>query len=464
MSTTIYQSPFSYRYGSDEMRELFSLQHRHATWRKLWVALAEVEQELGIQISEEQLEELRAHVETIDFDKVSEFERLLKHDVMAHLQAYGIDCPKAKPILHLGATSCNITDNADLVQMREALVLINGKLKKLIRLLAVKAEEHKDLPCLSYTHFQAAQPTTVGKRFSGWLESLWLTSQKIHTLCSELRLLGMKGATGTQNSFMELFQGDHDKVEQLDERIASKFGFAKVFPISGQTYPREQDAEVLERLSNIAISAKKMSTDLRLLAHEKELEEPFSESQVGSSAMPYKRNPITHENICSLARVVMKAPEIAKEVAAEQWLERTLDDSASRRVIIPEAFLATDTILDNLIKVIDKIVIYPKMIARNLERELPFMATENILMASVKKGADRQVMHEKLRILSQGVGDAIKKEGCENDLLEQIANDPEIPLSKDELKVVVDPAKFVGRAPQQVENFLKKEIYPFLHS
>jgi adenylosuccinate lyase len=457
-NSTTYQSPFTVRYASEDMKTLFSLQHKHASWRKVWYALAAAEKEMGLPITQMQLDELQLAIETIDFAKVSEFEEKLKHDVMAHLHAYGIDCPTAKPILHMGATSCNITDNADVMLYKEALCLIQQKLNQLVLLLAEKADSYKAMPCLAYTHFQAAQPTTLGKRFALWLEPLWVAAKKIDNFIHEMRPLGMKGATGTQNSFMELFVGDYVKVKQLDLLVARKLGFDKVWPISGQTYPRSQDVDMLECLSSIAVGAKKMSTDIRLLAHDKEIDEPFGKEQVGSSAMPYKRNPMTFENICSLARLVMEASSVPKQVASEQWLERTLDDSASRR-FIPETFLATDAILNSLIATIKDLVIYPKMIQRNLDRELPFMATENILMACVRKGSDRQVLHERLRVLSQQVGDEMKNNGAENTLLERIAKEQEtFSLSKEELFEIVKPEKFVGAAKEQVEDFLQQEL------
>ncbi len=461
-SETSFDSPFSNRYGSKEMRELFSRQTKHSTWRKIWVALAESEQELGLPISNAQIEEMKAHIYTIDFALADKIEKDLKHDVMAHVKTYGVDCPLARPIIHLGATSCLITDNAEVIVMQDALTIIERKLLTLLKTLAKQADSYKDLPCLSYTHFQAAQPTTVGKRYALWLQDFWLDWQDLQYRQDTLRFLGVKGATGTQASFLELFDGNHEEVKALELLVAAKLGFSNIFAVSGQTYTRKQDIQVLSILSDIAVSAHKMATDLRLLAHMKEIEEPFSDKQIGSSAMPYKRNPMENERVCSLARYVMALAENPKYTAAIQWLERTLDDSANRRLAIPEAFLAIDSILDSLIKIAGNSVVYPKIIEKNLQAELPFMATENILMACVKKGADRQAIHERLRQLSQLAGDQIKLEGKDNPLLEMIANDPAIPLSEDELFEIISDNCFIGRAPQQVTEFLDEVVYPSL--
>ncbi len=438
------------------MRSLFSRQSKHATWREIWVALAEAEQELGLPIDSLQIAEMRAHIEDIDFALADKIEKETSHDVMAHVKAYGAVCPLAKPIIHLGATSCLVTDNADAMIIRTALEIVEEKLQTLIENLSAQAERYKNLPCLSYTHFQAAQPTTVGKRFALWLQDFWLDIQELRYRQSQLRCLGAKGATGTQASFLELFEGDHRKVKELEKRFVGKLNFAQVFPISGQTYSRKQDMQVLAALSGIAVSAHKMCTDLRLLAHDKEIEEPFSEKQVGSTAMPYKRNPMMCERICSLARQVLSLNETLEYNAATQWLERTLDDSANRRTAIPEAFLAIDSILDDLAKIAKHCVVYPKVIEKNLARELPFMASENILMASVKLGADRQEVHERLRQLAQIAGNAVKQEGKENNLLELIEKDPSIPLSQEQLYETINVMHFIGRASEQVEEFLQR--------
>ncbi len=453
-SDSTFSSPFSNRYGSEEMRVLFSRQAKHACWREIWVALAETELELGLPIEELQIAEMREHVNDIDFVLADQIEKELQHDVMAHVQAYGAVCPLAKPIIHLGATSCLVTDNADAMIIRSALAILEKKLEILIQNLAAQADLYKDLPCLSYTHFQAAQPTTVGKRFALWLQDFWLDLQELQYRQNQLRCLGAKGATGTQASFLELFDGNHQKVKALEQRFVEKLNFARVFPISGQTYSRKQDMQVLAVLAGIAVSAHKMGTDLRLLAHDKEIEEPFSKHQVGSTAMPYKRNPMNSERICSLARHVLSLNETLEYNAATQWLERTLDDSANRRVAIPEAFLSIDSILDDLAKITKNCVIYPQVITKNLEEELPFMATENILMAAVKMGADRQEIHEKLRQLSQIAGNSVKQYGKENNLLALIANDASIPLTHEQLLETVNIKNFIGRAPQQVEEFL----------
>lgn len=457
-----YDSAFVSRYGSKEMKRLFSKEYKHSTWRKIWVALAESEQELGLPISEAQIDEMKAHIFTIDFALADRFENDLRHDVMAHVETYGVDCPLAKPIIHLGATSCLITDNTEVIQMRDAMQIVERKLVSLVKNLAAQADKYKDLPCLSFTHFQPAQPTTVGKRFAMWLQDFWLDWKDLKYRLENLQFLGIKGTTGTQASFMELFEGDHEAVITLEMLVAQKLGFAKVFPISGQTYTRKQDLQIQSVLAGIAVSAHKMATDLRLLAHMQEVEEPFGSKQIGSSAMPYKRNPMECERVCSLSRLVMSLAENPQYTAATQWLERTLDDSANRRVSIPEAFLAIDSILDSLNKITKGINVYPKIIEKNLQNELPFMATENILMMLVKAGEDRQVMHERLRELSRTAANQIKLEGQDNHLLELIENDPSIPLTKEQIEEILNIHHFIGRAPQQVTEYLENVVYPSL--
>lgn len=456
--TTSYQSPLGERYASEEMSSLFSSQHKHATWRRMWVALAQAEMELGLPITEEQIAELTANVDNIDFEKADEYEKQLRHDVMAHIHTYGDLCPKARPIIHLGATSCLITDNSDVVILRDALQIIQKKLVTVIKKLSDTARKYQNLPCLSFTHFQTAQPTTMGKRMSLWLQDFLLDLEDLEFRLQNLRLLGIKGATGTQASFLNLFEGDHEKVRKLEFLICQRLGFEKPFPVTGQTYSRKQDVQILQVLSGIATSAHKMATDLRLLAHMKEVEEPFSKNQIGSSAMPYKRNPMQSERICSIARYVMSLSENPTYTAATQWFERTLDDSANRRLCIPESFLAVDSILRLLINISADMVVYPKVIEKNLKRELPFLATENILMESVRKGADRQNIHELIRQHSVDVGKRIKEEGLDNDLIERIANDKNIPLNEEELGGCLEPQRYIGRAPQQVEEFLLNDI------
>lgn len=455
-----YQSPFSTRYASEEMSNLFSLQNRHATWRKIWVALAQAEKDLGLPITQEQILEMQNNVNNIDFQLAAEFEKKLKHDVMAHIHAYGEQCPSASPIIHLGATSCSITDNADQLIMRDALRTIQKKLLLVMLNLAQTAQNYKDLPCLSYTHFQAAQPTTVGKRMTLWLQDFYLDYLDLTYRIDQLYFLGMKGTTGTQASFLELFNGNHESVKLLEACVAKNLNYSNVLPVSGQTYTRKVDKQILEVLSGIAVSAHKMSTDLRLLAHLKEIEEPFGKNQVGSSAMPYKRNPMENERICSLARFVMSLSQNPQYTASTQWFERTLDDSANRRLCIPEAFLATDTILDLLANISENMVVYPKIIQKHLEVELPFMATENIMMNCVKKGGNRQDIHECIREHSQFVANKMKTEGSENDLIERLSNDTRIPLSAAEIEETMKVDNFVGRAPQQVTEFIEVYILP----
>ena len=456
----IYQSPFTQRYASDEMSYNFSLKKRFSAWREVWVALAKTEMELGLSVvTQNQIDELSAQVENIDFTLAEKYEKSLKHDVMAHIHAYGDQCPNAKPIIHLGATSCLITDNADLIIIREALKLVERKVILLMDCMAKLADANKDVACLSWTHFQSAQPTTVGKRVALWLQDFLMDLQDLQYRIDNLHFLGAKGATGTQASFLELFEGDHDKVRALDSKIAAYFGFKNTFALSGQTYSRKQDVLVLDALKNIAVSAHKMCTDLRLLAHLQELEESFGKDQVGSSAMPYKRNPIHSERVCSLARYVISLSENPSYTASTQWLERSLDDSANRRLSIPEAFLATDAILELLLGIMKGIKVNGGVIKRSLEKELPFMATENILMECVKRGGNRQAIHEILRKHSVETAKEIK-EGGENNLLERLIIDENIPLDRQELTEIVTCGHFTGRASEQVSEFLEQSIYP----
>lgn len=456
-----YQSPLGTRYASETMKHIFALHTKYSTWRMVWVALAQAEMELGLPITQEQLDQLKKHIDTIDFAKAEHYERQLKHDVMAHVHAYGDQCPKARGIIHLGATSCTVTDNADIIIIRDALRATRDKLVVVIKQLAQLADQYKDLPCLAYTHFQSAQPTTVGKRFCLWLQELLLDLHDLEYRINNLKFLGIKGATGTQASFLSLFNGDHKKVEQLEQRIAQLLGFKNVFGVSGQTYTRKQDAQVLQVLSGIAISAHKMATDLRLLAHLKEVEEPFGKKQIGSSAMPYKRNPMMSERACSLARYVMSLAQNPTYTAAIQWFERTLDDSANRRLCIPESFLALDGVLNLLLKITDDLVVYPAIIKKRLTSELPFMATEDILMACVKQGGDRQIIHERLRQHSVTVATQIKNGGT-NNLIEILTSDDQIPLNKEQLEQLLRVDQFIGRAPEQVAAFLYNEVQPVL--
>ena len=453
-----YDNPLVGRYASAEMSALWSPQRKFSTWRWLWVALAEAEAELGLPIAPEQIEELWAHVDRIDFEAAAQHERRLRHDVMAHVHAYGDQCPKARPIIHLGATSCYVTDNTDLILLREALRLVRDRLVAVIDGLARFAQEHRGLACLAFTHMQPAQPTTIGKRACLWAYDLVLDLEEIEHRLGSLKALGSKGTTGTQASFLELFGGDHAKVRRLEELICRKIGFEAAYPVTGQTYPRKIDSQVLSALSGTAQSAHKMATDLRLLAHRKEVEEPLEEEQVGSSAMAYKRNPMRSERICSLARFVVSLETAAAITASTQWLERTLDDSAARRLVLPQAFLAIDAVLILCQNVAEGLVVYPQVIARNLEAELPFMATENILMAAVAAGGDRQELHERIRRHSQAAAAMVKQQGAPNDLLERLAADPA--FARVDLDAALEPAKFVGRAPQQVDEFLAEVIAP----
>lgn len=462
MSTNTYESPLNSRYASKEMQYIFSPDKKFSTWRKLWIALAESEKELGLDITDEQIAEMKEHIYDINYDVAKEREKEVRHDVMSHVFAYGVQCPKAKGIIHLGATSCYVGDNTDIIIMTEALQLVKKKLVNLIGELAKFAEANKDLPTLAFTHFQPAQPTTVGKRATLWLEDLMMDLEDVDYQLSKAKLLGCKGTTGTQASFLELFEGDHEKCKELDRKIAAKMGYDSSFPVSGQTYPRKLDSQMLNVLSLIAQSAYKFSNDIRLLQHLKQIEEPFEKSQIGSSAMAYKRNPMRSERIGSLARYVIVDALNPAITAATQWFERTLDDSANKRISIPEAFLAVDAILNLYINVVDGLVVYDKVIYQQFMREIPFMATENIMMDAVKKGGDRQELHERIRVHSMAAGRTVKIEGKENNLAELIANDPAFGLTLDEINAVMKPENFVGRAPQQVEDFLNDFVKPAL--
>ena len=457
-----YTSPLSERYASREMQYIFSPDMKFKTWRRLWIALAETERELGLVISEEQIEEIKAHAEDINYDVAKAREKEVRHDVMSHVYAYGVQCPKAKGIIHLGATSCYVGDNTDIIIMAEALKLVRKKLVNVLAELAGFAEKYKDLPTLAFTHFQPAQPTTVGKRATLWMMDLKMDLEDLDYILGSLRLLGSKGTTGTQASFLELFDGDHEKCRRLDARIAEKMGFSGCYPVSGQTYSRKVDSRVVSVLAGIAQSAHKFSNDIRLLQHLKEVEEPFEKHQIGSSAMAYKRNPMRSERMASLADFVMSDMMNPMLVASTQWFERTLDDSANKRLSIPEGFLAVDGILDLYLNVVDGLVVYPKVIEKHLMAELPFMATENIMMDAVKAGGDRQELHERIRQLSMEAGRNVKEQGLDNNLLELIAADPSFGLSPDDLKKAMDPARYVGRAPRQVEEFLDEVIKPVL--
>ncbi|MEI6579057.1 MAG: adenylosuccinate lyase [Eubacteriales bacterium] len=458
-----YESPLNSRYASTEMQYLFSPDFKFRTWRKLWIALAESEMELGLNITPEQIAEMKANAEDINYEVAAERERLVRHDVMAHVFAFGELCPKAKPIIHLGATSCYVGDNTDVIIMTEALNLLLKKLVNLIDVLSRFSLEYKDLPCLAFTHFQPAQPTTVGKRASLWLMDLLMDLAALEFQLTQMRLLGSKGTTGTQASFMELFDSDDEKVKALERKIAEKTGFSSCYPVSGQTYPRKLDSQVLFVLSGIAQSAAKFSNDLRLLQNLKEVEEPFEKNQIGSSAMAYKRNPMRSERIASLSRYILIDTLNPCITAATQWFERTLDDSANKRISIAEAFLATDAVLELYINIADGLVVYPKMIEKHLREELPFMATENIMMAAVKRGGDRQELHEKIRTHSMAAGRVIKEEGGKNDLLERIAADESFGMTIEELENLLQPADFVGRAPKQTEEFIENDVRPIIN-
>ena len=462
MNTDKYQSPLSERYASKEMQYIFSPDMKFRTWRKLWIALAETERELGLNITQEQIDELKEHAEDINYDVAKEREKIVRHDVMSHVYAYGVQCPKAKGIIHLGATSCYVGDNTDIIVMTEALKLVKKKLVNVIAELSGFADEYKAQPTLAFTHFQPAQPTTVGKRATLWMQEFLLDLEDLDHVLANMKLLGSKGTTGTQASFLELFDGDQETIDKIDPTIAEKMGFPECYPVSGQTYSRKVDTRVANVLAGIAASAHKFSNDIRLLQHLKEVEEPFEKTQIGSSAMAYKRNPMRSERIASLSRYVMVDALNPAITSATQWFERTLDDSANKRLSIPEGFLAIDGILDLCLNVVDGLVVYPKVIEKRLMSELPFMATENIMMDAVKAGGDRQELHERIRELSMEAGRNVKVEGKENNLLELIAADPAFNLTLDELRKTMDPNKYVGRAPLQVENFLSKVVKPIL--
>lgn len=462
MSNDKYMSPLSERYAGKEMQYIFSPDMKFKTWRRLWVALAESEKELGLNITQEQIDELKAFQEDINYDVAKEREALVRHDVMSHVYAYGEQCPKAKGIIHLGATSCYVGDNTDIIIMTEALKLVKKKLVNVMAELSKFAMEYRALPTLAFTHFQPAQPTTVGKRAALWLMELKLDYDDITYLIDGMQLLGSKGTTGTQASFLELFDGDHARIKKLDQLIADKMGYTGCYPVSGQTYSRKVDLRVLNILAGIAASAHKFSNDIRLLQHLKEIEEPFEKNQIGSSAMAYKRNPMRSERIASLANYVMVDALNPAITTATQWFERTLDDSANKRISIPEAFLAIDGILDLYLNVVDGLVVYPKVIEKRLMQELPFMATENIMMDAVKAGGDRQELHEKIRTLSMEAGKNVKEKGLENNLLELIAADPAFNMTLEELKSTMDPAKYTGRSKEQTEEFIEEVIQPIL--
>ncbi len=464
MDYTTYRSPFSARYASLPMQRIFSEQHKFETWRRLWVILAECEQALGLPITDAQLDELRANITNIDFDAARQHERTLRHDVMAHVHAYGDVCPTARPIIHLGATSCYVGDNADVLLLREGLQLVRARLVQVARALHAFAWQHKDVPVLGFTHFQPAQPTTLGKRACLWLYDVLCDLLETDQVLDSLLPLGCKGTTGTQASFLALFDGDVDKVLELDRLTAQAMGFERSMPVTGQTYSRKQDSRVLALLSQIAQTAHKFSNDIRLLAHLKEVEEPFERSQVGSSAMPYKRNPMRCERMAGLARFVISNVQNAAMTAAEQWLERTLDDSANRRLSLAEGFLATDGLLVLFANVASGLVVYPRVIEQRLREELPFMATEDIMMHAVRKGGDRQTLHERIRQHAMAAGQRIKQEGLPNDLLERIADDPAFGLSPDELPDLLDPARFTGLAARQAEDYLSGEAAQILET
>ena len=468
MSTDRYTSPLSERYASKEMQYIFSQDMKFSTWRKLWIALAETEMELGLSengkpvITQEQIDEMKAHVNDINYDVAKEREKLVRHDVMSHVYAYGQQCPKAAGIIHLGATSCYVGDNTDIIVMNEALKLVHKKLVSVIAELANFAEKYKDQPTLAFTHFQPAQPTTVGKRATLWTQEFLMDLEDLEYVQSTLKLLGSKGTTGTQASFLELFDGDQETIDKIDPMIAEKMGFKSCYPVSGQTYSRKVDTRVLNILAGIAASAHKMSNDIRLLQHLKEVEEPFEKNQIGSSAMAYKRNPMRSERIASLSRYVMVDALYPAITSATQWFERPLDDSANKRLSVPEGFLAIDGILDLCLNVVDGLVVYPKVIYKHFMAEIPFMATENIMMDAVKQGGNRQELHEKIRQLSMEAGKTVKEEGKDNNLVDLIAADPAFGLTKEQIEANLKPELYVGRAPRQVEVFLRDVVRPIL--
>ena len=462
MATNRYESAFSGRYASPEMQYLFSSDMKFSTWRKLWISLAKAEKAMGLDITDDQIAELEAHVYDIDYAVAGAYEKKLRHDVMAHIHAYGDLCPNARPIIHLGATSCYVGDNTDMIVMKEALALVRKKLLAVIKNLRDFAEEYKALPALAYTHLQPAQLTTVGKRATLWLYELTLDLQDLDFVADSLALLGQKGTTGTQASFVELFEGDTAKIDKLESMIASDFGFDKVVPVSGQTYTRKFDSRVMNVLSGIAQSAYKFANDLRILQSFKEMEEPFEKNQIGSSAMPYKRNPMRSERICALARYVISDSINPAITASTQWFERTLDDSANKRISMSEAFMAIDAVLGIYINVTSGLVVYPKVVEARIMRELPFIASENIMMGLVKKGGDRQEIHEKIRVHSIAAGKRVKEEGLDNDMIERICNDPTLDTSLEEIKAILIPSKYIGRCVEQVESFIKNNVDPLL--
>ena len=462
MPANRYESPLSSRYASGEMQYIFSPDKKFSTWRRLWVALARAEMELGLPVTQEQVDELEAHITDIDYEKAAQWEGKLRHDVMAHVHTYGELCPKAKPIIHLGATSCYVGDNTDVILMREGLELVRDKIVRVLACLAEFADKYKALPTLGYTHFQAAQLVTVGKRAALWMNELLMDLEEMNYRISTLKLLGSKGTTGTQASFLELFEGDHEKVKALEKKVAKEMGFTEVVPVSGQTYSRKLDYNVVSTLAGVAQSASKFANDLRLLCHLKEVEEPFEKNQIGSSAMPYKRNPMRCERICSLARYVIVDVGNPAITTATQWFERTLDDSANKRLSVPEAFLAVDAILNIWVNVASGLVVHPKVIEKHVLEELPFMASENIMMAAVKRGGDRQELHERIRVLSQEAGYNVKELGLPNNLIDLMAADPSFGMTKEEMDAHLDPSAYIGRCPEQVEEFLAQEIQPVL--
>ena len=462
MNTDRYVSPLSERYASKEMQYIFSPDMKFRTWRKLWIALAETERELGLNITQEQIDEMKAHADDINYDVAKERERQVRHDVMSHVYAFGVQCPKAKGIIHLGATSCYVGDNTDIIVMTEALKLVRKKLVNVIAELSKFAAQYKDQPTLAFTHFQPAQPTTVGKRATLWTQEFLMDLEDLEYVLSTMKLLGSKGTTGTQASFLELFDGDQETIDKIDPMIAEKMGFRSCYPVSGQTYSRKVDTRVLNILAGIAASAHKMSNDIRLLQHLKEVEEPFEKSQIGSSAMAYKRNPMRSERIASLSRYLMIDALNPAITSATQWFERTLDDSANKRLSVPEGFLAIDGILDLCLNVVDGLVVYPKVIEKRLMSELPFMATENIMMDAVKAGGDRQELHERIRELSMEAGKNVKVEGKDNNLLELIAADPAFNLTLEDLQKSMDPSRYTGRAKEQTEAFIANVVQPVL--
>lgn len=464
MSTNEYQNPLVSRYASKEISYIFSDDFKFSTWRKLWVALAESEMELGLNISQEQIEELKAHIYDINYEDAARREKETRHDVMSHVYAYGLLCPNAKPIIHLGATSAYVGDNTDVIQMNEGLKLLRAKLLTVINNLSKFALTYKDMPTLGFTHFQPAQLTTVGKRCCLWIQDFMLDLEELDFQLGRMRLRGVKGTTGTQASFMTLFDGDHDKIKELEKKVCEKVGINQVFAVTGQTYPRKLDSQVLNVLSQIAESAYKFSNDIRLLQSLKEVEEPFEKNQIGSSAMAYKRNPMRSERIAALSRFVIVNSLNPAITAATQWFERTLDDSANKRIAIPQSFLTIDGILNLMINISSGLVVYEKMIARHVEQELPFMATENILMEAVKRSGDRQDLHEKIRIYSMEAAKRVKQEGLDNNLIALIEQDPDFKLNKDEIGELLNPMKFIGRAPEQVLDYIENSIYPVLKS